>query len=259
MDTHSLLVLTALAVTSFALSFYGAAVGLILGHLRLPLLIYYLGSTTGGMATNLAISGLGALTGSVRHAREGRVSWTLILFMGVPSVIGAAIGAMFLLKIDSFLVHLILGGFLVISGLNLFFTRPVEGQEAHPFERLRLCIEAAIGLVIGFLTAITGLMLGSLRLPMMMRFLKVQPAIAIGSNMTIGCLTAFAGALSMSPRGEFHWLPLLIVAPPTILGASLGAKFTGNFRKEFLQRMVGATIALVGLGMALEGLWNRTV
>ena len=40
MDAHSLLLLTVIGVTSFALSFYGAAIGLILGHLRLPLLIY---------------------------------------------------------------------------------------------------------------------------------------------------------------------------------------------------------------------------
>src|SRR5437016_11806812 len=101
MDTHSLMVLTALAVTAFALSFYDSAIGLILGHLRLPLLIYYLPSTTAGMATNLAISGLGALTGSARHAREGRVSLRLLALMGIPSVVGALAGAFLLLRVDS--------------------------------------------------------------------------------------------------------------------------------------------------------------
>src|SRR5205085_10356700 len=83
MDLHSLFALTGIALASFALSFYGATIGLILGHLRLPMLIYYLPSTAAGMATNLAISGMGALTGSLRHARDGRVSLRLIALMGI--------------------------------------------------------------------------------------------------------------------------------------------------------------------------------
>src|SRR5262249_59306075 len=43
---------------------------------------------------------------------------------------------------------------------------------------------------------------------------------------------------------------------PTILGGYLGARFTGRFKKESLQRLVGATIALTGLGMAVEGVYQ---
>ena len=51
-------------------------------------------------------------------------------------------------------------------------------------------------------------------------------------------------------------LPLLLIAPPTILGGYLGSRFTGRFNKGALQRLVGATIALTGLGMTTEGLWK---
>jgi uncharacterized protein len=254
MDAYGLLILIGIAVASFALSFYGAAFGLILGHLRLPLLIYYLPSTAAGMAVNLAVSGMGALTGAVRHARAGRVSVQLIAMMGVPSVIGAVLGAVFLVKIDAAWARLVIGGFLLISGLNLILTKAVAGGSVPVLRKLRLFTEAVVGLLIGFLAAVTGLMLGSIRLPVMIRMFKVDPAVAVGSNMAIGCLTAFAGAGSLWPRGEgFPLLPLLIIAPPTILGGYLGARYTGRFRKETLQRLVGATIALTGIGMALEG------
>src|ERR1043165_5548043 len=83
--------LVAIAIVSFVLAFIGAAVGLILGHLRLPLLIAYLGKPAAGTMTNLIISGTGALAGAARHVREGRVSWHGVLIMGVPSVIGAVV------------------------------------------------------------------------------------------------------------------------------------------------------------------------
>jgi uncharacterized membrane protein YfcA len=257
MDTQSLLLLTAIGVTSFALSFYGAAIGLILGHLRLPLLIYYLPSTAAGMATNLAISGLGALTGSVRHAREGRVSLRLLALMGLPSVAGALLGAFFLLQVDSSWARVAVGGFLTISGVNLIYTRASGGAAVNPFQALRIVAEILIGLVIGFLAAVTGLMLGSVRLPMMIRLLKVDPRVAVGTNMAVGCLTAAAGACALWPGGQnFDLWTLVIVGPLTILGGYWGSRCTGKFRKEALQFLVGCTVALTGLGMVGEGVWR---
>src|SRR4051812_48427675 len=75
MVTGSLGLLIGIGALSFFLAFIGAAVGLILGHLRLPLLIAYLGSPAAGAMTNLIISGSGAVAGSASHVREGRVSW----------------------------------------------------------------------------------------------------------------------------------------------------------------------------------------
>jgi hypothetical protein len=44
MEPGSLWLLIAIALLSFALAFIGAAVGLVLGHLRWPLLIAHVGS-----------------------------------------------------------------------------------------------------------------------------------------------------------------------------------------------------------------------
>src|SRR5580704_9449004 len=128
MDWHSQLILVAIAVVSFILAFYGAAVGLILGHLRLPLLIYLLPSAAAGMATNLAVSGMGAFTGAIRHARDGRISLQMIALMGIPSIIGACIGAILLVKIDSTWARLGIGGFLIFSGMNLCYSRTTKGK-----------------------------------------------------------------------------------------------------------------------------------
>jgi uncharacterized membrane protein YfcA len=256
MDVSSLMLLAAITALSFVLAFYGSAVGLILGHLRLPLLVYLLPTTAGGMATNLAISGMGALTGALRHAREGRISFRLILLMGVPSIIGAALGALLLLKVDSVWARMLIGAFLITSGVNLFVGKQASGAVVPVLRTVRMLIEVAIGLAIGFLASVTGLMLGSLRLPMMIRLLKVDPRVAVGTNMAIGFLTAFAGAASLWQADSISLLPILIAGPATILGGYLGARYTGKFRKEALQRLVGATIALTGICMAMEGAWK---
>lgn len=257
MDASSLGFLALVGAVSFTLAFYGSAVGLILGHLRLPLLIYLLPTTAAGMATNLAISGAGAMTGALGHSFSGRVNLRLLALMGLPSLLGAALGGWFLVKVDSAWIRAGIGIFLVITGTNLMaspFTQPSEGGR---LSQARILGEVLIGLGLGFLAALTGLMLGSLRLPMMIRILKIDPAEAVGTNMAIGCLTAFSGAISLWPRElQIPWLALLIAIPPTILGGFLGARFTGRFPKHILQRLVGLTIVTLGIGMTGEGLWR---
>lgn len=260
MSHHDALLLGAITLVSFTLAFYGAAVGLILGHLRSPLLIYYLHSTAAGSATNLAISGLGALTGTLRHAREGRISFRVLLIMGVPSILGAILGAYLLVKVDPDWARLFVGGFLLVSGINLLFARPQEGGPVLFARGLRLVLEVLIGLALGVLAAVTGLMMGSMRLPMMIRWLRIDPRVAVGSNMAIGCVTAFAGSVTLWLQGRgdtFHLVPLLLVGPPTILGGWLGAKWTGKFKKESLARLVGWTIVLTGLGMVGQGAYRQ--
>lgn len=260
MDLWSLGFLALVGAVSFLLAFYGSAVGLVLGHLRLPLLIYFLPSTAAGMATNLAISGAGALTGALGHAWAGRVNLRLLALMGLPSLLGAALGGLFLIQVDSSWVRGGIGLFLLGTGYNLARGKPSTSAGEVRFTPWRALSEIVIGLFLGFLAALTGLMLGSVRLPMMIRILKVDPTEAVGTNMAIGCLTAISGAFSLWPREiSLPWLPLLIAVPPTVLGGYLGAYYTGKMNKDVLRIVVGWTIILLGIGMTAEAIWRLLV
>jgi uncharacterized membrane protein YfcA len=255
MDLFHLLLLIGIGVLSFGLALFGAAVGLVLGHLRLPLLVYCLGSPVVGAATNLAISGLGALSGSWRHLREGRVSLQMLALMGIPSAIGAALGVYAVWDIDPGWGKVFIGALLVFSGINLTRARGLDVPSRVP-RRLLLLIEMVIGLVLGVLAGVIGLMMGSLRLATMIRLLHVDTAVAVGTNMTIGCLTAIVGsAVAWNIEGA-DVLAIAIVGPPTLLGGYIGARLTHRLPKEKLRRLVGWTIAVSGLLMTGDGIWE---
>jgi len=254
-DQAGLLAIT--GVVSFGLSYAGAAVGLILGHLRLPLFVYTLGSAVGGATTNLAVSGVGALAGSFRHTSDGHISRPLLLLMGVPSVIGAVVAILLFTSVSPFWSHLVIGVMLVQAGLSLIRSRKDAGTklDSSPLsQRRRLLYEVLIGLALGMLCGVTGLMLGTLRLPMMIRYLGIDPKVAVGTNMLIGCLTALTAAITAwaNPNSGLDLLAVLIVGPPTVLGSYLGAKQTARVSKETLKGWVGATVAFSGLFMIGE-------
>jgi uncharacterized protein len=66
--------LIAVFVWSFAVSFLGGLVGLVLGNLRLPLIVLVATSPAAGAGANVAISGAAAPTAGYGHRRRPRSS-----------------------------------------------------------------------------------------------------------------------------------------------------------------------------------------
>ena len=255
MYTGSLGLLISIGALSFVLAFIGAAVGLILGHLRLPLLIAYLGSPAAGAMTNLIISGSGAVAGSASHVREGRVSWKGVALIGIPSMIGAMTAVLIFVRINPLWSYMVIGVMLVISGINLIRKKTDERPPKPTTPLRRLIAEILVGLVLGALAAITGLMLGSLRLPMMIRYLRMDPKEAVGTNMVVGCLTALVGSATglLAGSGRLDWLVMAVVVPPTLLGGWLGAWLTGRISKLAVQQFAGWVIAITGVLLISQG------
>jgi uncharacterized membrane protein YfcA len=259
MDSNDLLILVAIGLVSFVLSFVGAAVGMVLGHLRLPLLVAFLGSPVTGASTNLAISGLGALSGSVRHLRAGRISLAALGLVGIPSALGAVAGMLFFVKVNRFWAHIILGLLLLVLGIRMLRRHREHQTTVDRPGKGRLLGEVLIGLLLGALAAVTGLMMNGLRLPVLVRLLQGEVPVAVGTNMAIGLLTALVGVVAAWAVGSsFDVLALAIIGPPTILGSYLGAALTGRLNKETLRRLLGWLIAILGLLMIVEGLWRVT-
>ena len=259
MESEQLGLLVAIGTLSFVLAFIGAAVGLVLGHLRLPLLVAYFGSPGLATMTNLIISDTGAFSGAASHVRAGRVSWKAVALMGIPSAVGAILGVLLFVRIDPLWSYFVIGVMLVVSGVNLVRKKPEDAPEGEISPLRRFCLETVIGLGLGALAAVTGLMLGSLRLPMMLKYLRMDPKEAIGTNMVVGCLTAIIGSATalFAGVGQLPWLVFTVVIPPTVLGGWLGGLLTGRISKQAVQRFAGAVVAvtgvlLVGQAMASE-------
>src|SRR5206468_1895450 len=102
----------------------------------------------------------------------GRVSGKVLLLMGVPSMVGAVVAVLFFVSVSLFWSHLVIGLMLVYSGIELFRKKNAKPVAADTPESARkvIAIEIAVWLGLGALAAVTGLMLGSMRLPMMLKW-----------------------------------------------------------------------------------------
>ena len=137
-----------LLVWSFTVSFAGGMVGLVLGNLRLPVVVWLGTSTAAAAGANVAISGLAALTATLVHIRNGRLDPRLFLWMAPSSFLGAVAGGVLAGVLPE---RILLGAISLVvlyGAVEVWrYRRPKgEGEENRP-DRRRLLTEAVL---IGF-------------------------------------------------------------------------------------------------------------
>ena len=110
-----------------------------------------------------------------------------------------------------------------------------------------MAIEGGVGLSVGLLGGAVGLILGSIRLPALIRILRVDPRIAAGTNLFIGFLLGVAGFIGHGLSVTVD-VPLAVVMSVTALaGSVLGARLTGRLRPDTLVHLIGFVLTAVGV------------
>jgi uncharacterized protein len=233
---------------SFVAGYVGSMLGLVLGTLRLPLIVAISGNPVAAAGTNIAISAAAAASGAVSHAREGRVDWRLVAWMAPPSIVGAVLGALVADDISENLLYLAIAAVLLWSGVDLAL-RPVKAMTR---ERLRLWPAVAGGLGIGALGGAVGVILGTLRMPTLVRLVGMDVKRAAGTNLVVGFLLGLAGFATHAGESGVDWDILLAGLAGAIPGGWLGARATGKFDENVLRIALGAALVLVGVVFAAE-------
>jgi uncharacterized protein len=246
---HGLL-LAAIGLWCFLVALAGGLAGLVLGNIRLPVLLFASSSPAAAGGANIAISGLAAAAAALTHVRSRRVDWRLVAWMLPPSVAGAFLGGFAAGHVPADALRIVIGTALLAFGVDLL--RPRRGGVPVPRETKAVGAAVAAGAVIGFLGGLVGLILGSLRLPALIRWVGEEPARAIGTNLVVGIAVGAAGLVGHLPGG-IDWTLLWVGAAGSVPGALLGSRLTGRLSVEVLLRTVGVILLVAGTAAILQG------
>ena len=230
---------------AFVAGFLGSVVGLVLGSLRLPAVLLASGNPAAAAGTNIAVSAVAALTGGLAHARAGRVSWRIVAWMTPPSVAGAFVGGYFGSDVPVDLLLGVIAAVLFWSGLDLI----LELRAAPESHRPRLAATVSGGLI-GLLGGAVGLILGTLRIPALLRSVGLTPHMAVGTNLVVGFFLGAAGFAGHLIRGEVEWAVLAAGLAGAIPGAWLGARASGRLDERALKRLIGIALLAVAVAIA---------
>ncbi|MBK8293861.1 MAG: sulfite exporter TauE/SafE family protein [Solirubrobacterales bacterium] len=242
-----------LVVWSFAVSFAGGMVGLVLGNLRLPVVVLIGSSAAAASGANVAISGAAALTASIVHIRNGRFDPRFFLWMAPSSFLGAIAGGLIAGVLPN---RLLLGAISVVvlyGAVEVWrYQRPNTVNDQPTVQKGNLFVEAVlIGFAVGILGGFVGLILGSLRLPAMLKYMGMSPKKAVGTNSAVGVVVGVGGLLGHLPSG-IDWQIFLIGSAAAMPAAYLGSQFTGRLSDRVLIRSMAVVLVITGVAMAVQ-------
>ena len=222
-----------------------------LGNIRLPVLVLAASSPTAGAGANIGVSAVAALAAAVQHIRAGRIDWRLFAWMAPPSMVGAAVGGLVSGSVPGNALLLAIGVTLLVFGVDLL--RPRPRKEAVGEARIRVRAALLTGAAIGLLGGFVGLILGSLRIGALLRFVGADAFRAVGTNVAVGFCLGVAGVLGHL-SGGVDWTLLGVGAAASVPGSILGARLTGRLYQRQLLRAVGAVLLVAGGAMVVQAI-----
>ena len=207
-------------------------------------------SPAAGAGANIGVSAVAALTAAVTHIRAGRIDWRIFLWMAPPSVVAAAAGGLLSGEVPGDVLLGVIGVTLLAFGVDLL--RPRRRALREPAS-LNPAAVVATGAVIGLLGGFVGLILGSLRIGALLRFVGGDTFRAVGTNVAVGFCLGVAGVFGHL-SGGVDWTLLAVGSAASVPGALLGARLTGRLDEHQLLRAVGVVLLVAGSAMLVQAL-----
>ena len=91
------------------------------------------------------------------------------------------------------------------------------------------------------------MILGSIRLPALIRILRIDPRIAAGTNLFIGFVMGSLGWIGHVVQGRVDYILLVPMGAAAMIGSYYGARFTGRVSLDTLILTMGGVLTFVGI------------
>lgn len=254
--------LALVAIWSFAVAVAGGIAGLVLGNLRLPLVLQLSSSASAGAGANVAISAASALTASIAHWRGGRIDWRLFWLMAPPSLVGGIAGGLISGLLPQRLLLAVIALVVLYGAVEIRRQARAHAGEANPVwshlsphtgGKYDRNLAVGIAFAVGVLGGLVGLILGTLRLPAMVRWLGTTPKAAVGTNAATGVIVGIGGLLGHL-AGGIDWNLLAAGCAGAVPGAYIGAHLTGRLDDQALLKTIAVILVVAGASLALQAI-----
>ena len=253
----------------FAVGAYGTLIGAGGGFVLVPLLLLLYPHEKPEIITSisLAVVFFNALSGSWAYARQKRIHYRSALIFAAAAIPGAVLGALSTASVPRRLFDGILGLLMLAAAIALIWftakeqavsssdpsTNNHDASQENNEAQYRTGIGTALSAVVGYVSALLGLGGGIVHVPLLSRVVRMPVHVATATSHLILAIMAAVGTIVHIASGNFHHgiRRTIALSVGVIVGAQLGAYFSGRLHGRWIERGLAAALALVGLRVLL--------
>ncbi|WP_181376605.1 sulfite exporter TauE/SafE family protein [Paenibacillus agaridevorans] len=244
-----IMLITVLFAIGFIGSFISGMVGIGGSIIKYPMLLYIppaLGFLAYSAQEVAAVSAIqvffATLAGMLAYRKGNFMNTKLVLYMGVPIIIGSLLGGYGSKFLPDGVINIVYAVMALIAGVMMFM--PKKGNEDGDFTKITFnrglaSISAA---VVGILSGIVGAAGAFIIIPIMLVLLKIPTRVAIASSLAITFISSIGTTAGKIMGGHMLWIPSAIMVIASIIASPIGAKVGKKMNVKMLQWILAVLI-----------------
>jgi uncharacterized membrane protein YfcA len=195
------------------------------------------------LATPLPVILPTAITGALTYRRAGEIDERAALWMAIPGVAAAAIGAALTDVVDTHLLLVITAVLLASQAVAILRGRRRGSREGR--RAATPGIYAGIGVAAGLVSGLLGIGGGLIIVPLLAGWLGMPLKRALGTSLLAIVVLVIPGTIVHAALGHIDWGIFLAVTLGAVPGAMIGARIALGSRERTLRLAVGSFLLVV--------------
>jgi uncharacterized protein len=207
---------------------------------------------TQAVATSSLVIIMSSGAGSFYNWRMGYLSWQRIVYLAIPAIIFAPLGAYLTGEIPEYILLVIFACFMLVNiGLiRLKKSLAVKQDSTRGFNPILSRI--ATGGIAGFLAGLLGIGGGAIMVPLQMLLLNEEIKTAVRTSLGVIVAATISSCVLHLSKGNILFVPGLILGISGMLGSQMGTRILPKLSNSLVSK-----IFILFLGtMALFNFWK---
>ena len=227
----------------FAAGVLGSMIGLGGGIIIVPALTF-LGFPPTVAASNSLFAALSnAVASTISYTKQKRIEFSLGLKLGLLSVPGTVLGALFSNDAAPDVFKILFGFVLIASAIYIFLRKKIESRETTLSKQM-LVFTVGASFFAGILSAFFGIGGGIIFVPLMVVGMGIAMKKAAPTSQLILLFSSLSGVIVHSFLGHPDFTQVGFLAIGSFAGGLVGARLSIDIKEKYLQILISIIILI---------------
>ena len=223
------------------------------GFIIVSLLVALGYSPIQAVATSSLVIIMSSSTGSFYNWRMGYLDLQRVVYIAIPAIIAAPLGAYLAGSIQDYVLLTIFSFFLLINiGLIRLRKRVAARQNRAGKTFNPIASRIATGAIAGFLAGLLGIGGGAIMVPLQMLLLNEEIKVAVRTSLGVIVMATISSCILHAVQGNVLFVPGLIVGTGGIIGTQFGSRVLPNLPNSLVTKIFTVFLAT----MAVFNFWQ---